>query len=96
MVSSKDVASLVVVRLEAIPLETTPVVVTKPKEPKVFWVVTEGNDPNVMDDGELGVEIDGVAYFYYKWPDPSPAAPQVKYRQISKREFGEVIRRPER
>ena len=60
------------------------------KEPEVYWIVSEGNE---VEDGEFGVEIDGVPYFYYKWPDASPS-PTVKYRRINKREFGEVIRRP--
>jgi hypothetical protein len=60
---------------------------------EVRWIVTEGNDPDVCEDGEFGVLIDGVAYLYYKHPDPSPCGPDVKYRVINKREFGEVIRR---
>jgi len=58
----------------------------------VFWIVSEGNDRDEAENGELGVEIDGVAFWYYKWPDASPGT--AKYRRISKREFGEVIRRP--
>jgi len=33
------------------------------KEPEVYWIVSEGNE---TEDGEFGVEIDGVPYFYYK------------------------------
>jgi len=69
---------------------------TDTEKKTVYWVVTEGNDPDITDDGEFGVEVDGVAFFYYKWPDATPASPNVKYRRIDKREFGEVIRRPER
>lgn len=72
---------------------------------QVYWIVTEGNDPDVCADGEFGVEVNGVPYLYYKWPDPNPSdgsvCPQtgvkfceIKYRRIHKREFGEVIRRP--
>ena len=61
----------------------------------VQWIVTEGNDPNICGDGEFGVLVDGIAYLYYKWPDPGPCDPQVKFRIIHKREFGEVIRRLE-
>src|SRR5574343_1969343 len=53
------------------------------KEPEVYWIVSEGNE---VEDGEFGVEIDGVPYFYYKWPDASPS-PTVKYRRVNKREF---------
>jgi hypothetical protein len=60
--------------------------------PEVWWIVSEGND-NGDGDGEFGVEIDGIPFFYYKWPDGSPSS-AVKYRRINKREFGEVIRKP--
>lgn len=60
----------------------------------VVWIVTEGNDPLVCGDGEFGVAINGVPYLYYKWPEPDPkTAEGVKFRPITKREFGEVIRR---
>jgi hypothetical protein len=55
---------------------------------QVRWIVSEGNESG---NGEFGVEVDGVAYFYYKWPDPHPDR-GTKYREINKREFGEVIR----
>lgn len=61
--------------------------------PKVQWIVTEGNDRDICGDGEFGVCVDGVAYLYYKWPEPEPCDPRVKFRIITKREFGEVIRR---
>lgn len=66
---------------------------------QVFWIVTEGNDPDVCADGEFGVEVNGVPYLYYKWAKPDPddgtgPGPKVQYRRIHKREFGEVIRRP--
>lgn len=59
--------------------------------PEVFWIVSEGNE---YGNDELGVEIDGVPFWYYKWPDASPGDVRTKYRRIHKREFGEVIRRP--
>jgi hypothetical protein len=61
---------------------------------EVRWIITEGNDPEICDDGEFGVLINGVPYLYYKHPDPAPCGPDVKYRVINKREFGEVIRKP--
>jgi len=64
--------------------------------PSVFWIVTEGNHPDVTDDGEFGVEVAGVPYFYYKHRDAEPSHPDVKYRRIEKYEFGSVIRRPVR
>ena len=69
--------------------ETVPVV------PSVKWIVTEGSDPNVCADGEFGVEVNGAAYLYYKHTEPGRSNSDVKYRPIHKREFGEVIRRPE-
>lgn len=71
---------------------------------KVVWIVTEGNDPDVCGDGEFGVEVNGIPYLYYKWPDATPSDgstcpltgvqfAKVKYRPIYKREFGDVIRR---
>ena len=58
---------------------------------RVYWIVSEGNDPERMSDGDFGVEVDGVPYFYYKDPDASPS-PGARYRRVHKREFGEVIR----
>lgn len=59
--------------------------------PSVYWIISEGNEDG--DNGEFGVEIDGVPFFYYKWPDAGPSE-GTKYRRIEKREFGEVIRLP--
>lgn len=65
--------------------------------PKVFWIISEGNPESGEGNGELGVEIDGVPFWYYKWPDASPSRKDsTKYRRINKREFGEVIRPPGR
>ena len=61
---------------------------------EVYWIISEGNDPDEKTDGEFGVEINGVPYFYYKHAEPSPSTGKIKYRRIEKREFGEVIRRP--
>lgn len=58
--------------------------------PSVFWIVSEGNEEG---NGEFGVEINGVPYFYYKYSEASTSN-SVKYRRIEKREFGEVIRKP--
>jgi hypothetical protein len=60
---------------------------------EVFWIVTEGNDRDICADGEFGVEIGGKAYLYYKYSSTGPSSPEVKYRRIEKREFGEVIRK---
>lgn len=60
----------------------------------VTWIVTEGNDPNICADGEFGVLVNGKAYLYYKYASPG-VSEGVKYRPINKREFGEVIRRPD-
>lgn len=58
---------------------------------RVFWIV--GLNGEWKD--QLGVEMDGVAYFYYKWPDACHCPNMVRdrdYRYMHKREFGEVIR----
>lgn len=68
----------------------------KVEPPVVRWVVTEGNNPTVVDDGELGVSINGAVYLYYKWAEPSAAGSEVNVREVHKREFGEVIRRPKK
>lgn len=60
---------------------------------EVSWIITEGNDEDICADGEFGVEIGGKAYLYYKYSSPGPSSPEVKYRRIEKREFGEVIRK---
>lgn len=39
------------------------------------------------------ISVNGKAYFYYKYSDPSPSI-STKYREIMKREFGEVIKKP--
>lgn len=46
-----------------------------PKTPfEVFWIVSE--------DGELGVEVNGIPFFYYKYATPLACKPEsVKYRQ---------------
>ncbi len=67
---------------------------TVPVVPVVKWIVTDGNDPNVCADGELGVEVNGAAYLYHKRSLTLACDSDVKYRPINKREFGEVIRRP--
>lgn len=63
----------------------------------VRWIVGTGEG----NKNELGVEIDGHAYFYYKHPGamyvPDAQSRDVKpedsytYREATKREFGEVI-----
>ncbi len=78
----------------------------KTKRDEVFWIVSEGNDPAIMANGEFGVEVNGVPYFYYKDAEAMPCdgllcgVPEtnvtaVKYRRVHKREFGEVIARGE-
>jgi len=62
---------------------------------EVTWIVTDGNNPIICADGEFGVLVNGKAYLYYKHASPNPSV-GVKYRFINKREFGEVIRRPDR
>lgn len=56
----------------------------------VRWIVTDGNDPTDCANGEFGVEVNGKAYIYYKWPIAYTS--DVGYRQIHEREFGETIR----
>lgn len=58
--------------------------------PKVFWIVSLP-DREGDGGGELGVMINGVPYFYYKWPEPQPSMPGRGYRLMTKREFGETI-----
>jgi hypothetical protein len=53
------------------------------------WIVSLNDDAN-----ELGFRIMGINFWYYKWPDPM-ISPKRQWRVIEKREFGEVIRRPE-
>jgi hypothetical protein len=57
----------------------------------VKWIVTEDNDPDICADGEFGVEVGGKPYLYYKHSTTGPSGPDVKYREIEKREFGETI-----
>lgn len=61
----------------------------------VTWIVTDGNEPDVCANGEFGVLVDGRPYVYYKGPTQAPSD-KIKFRPINKREFGEVIRRPEK
>lgn len=67
-------------------------IATGHQEPKVKWIITDGNEVDNCEDGEFGVEINGVPYFYYKYPVPDPSNPSsVTYREIEKREFGDTI-----
>lgn len=52
------------------------------EEGKPRWIVS--------DQGELGVRVLGINYFYYKDNPPMPS--QAKWRFANKREFGEVVR----
>ena len=65
----------------------------KGEKDSVTWIVTFGNDPEEYDNGEFGVLVNGIPYIYYKDKDPI-ASPDVKFREIEKREFGEVIKSP--
>jgi hypothetical protein len=68
------------------------IIETEPPRDSVKWIVTDGNDPDICDDGEFGVEVNGTPYLYYKYTEPGPS-PDAKYRPIAGREFGETIRR---
>jgi len=59
----------------------------------VRWIVTEGNEPNIAENGAFGVEVNEQPYFYYKHSRPDVGHPSIKYREINKREFGETLRR---
>lgn len=60
----------------------------------VRWIVCEGEPGEEGGEegegGELGVEVNGKAYTYYKDHEPCPH--DGLYRNVRKREFGEVIR----
>lgn len=50
------------------------------------WIVSAGEDPE-----ELGIEIFGLRFYYYKWPEPLWNQ-KANFRYAGKREFGEVIK----
>ncbi|RJQ25424.1 hypothetical protein C4565_08365 [Candidatus Parcubacteria bacterium] len=61
---------------------------------KVFWII--GLSEDCKD--EMGVEVNGVPHFYYKYAEAQATRNLVKdvdYRYIEKREFGEVIHKSE-
>jgi len=55
----------------------------------IEWIITEGNDPMLFGNGELGFRIGSQVFLYYK--DHVPMPTQAKWRPVHKREFGEII-----
>lgn len=52
------------------------------------WISIDNDE----DGGrELGVEILGIPCGYYKWDDPTFYGEDCAFRNINKREFGEVV-----
>lgn len=59
--------------------------------PKVTFIVSDGNDGDEYANGEFGVRVNGENFLYYK--DSSPMQTEAHCRPVRKREFGETIKR---
>lgn len=55
----------------------------------VMWVLNPRWVVNT-DEGDLGLRVWGVNFWYYKWPEPMLSS--VGWRYAEKREFGECVR----
>ena len=56
------------------------------------WLVEKVLRPRwiVNSEGDLGLRVGGINFWYYKWPDPIIGCYKV-WRVMGKREFGESI-----
>ncbi len=57
----------------------------------IYWIVSESDLSDPGDEGEMGLQIMGVQFWYYKYSEPMITFRKPAHKAL-KREFGEVVK----